>query len=315
MLVPVFLLSLSTTFGLTVSGLSSGAFFSSQFHVAYSASVKGAAIVAGGPYYCSQGTQTTATTACMSVPLMINLNACLKTATDAAASGKIDPLSNLASTNVYIYSGSKDTVVNPGVVKQTVAFYSKFVTSGRVVSNFTTPSEHAWISNSYGKSCSYLGSPYMNNCNLDTAGIILNQFYAQLNPRGSMVESNLVSFSQATYGDVAKAVMGKTGYVYVPSACKSTKCELHIAFHGCQQSVDVVGKDFVMYTGLNDWAESNNIVVLYPQATSSIFKNPEGCWDWWGYTGSNFAFKSGLQMSIVYAMYQKPPGVSWDNLD
>jgi poly(3-hydroxybutyrate) depolymerase len=69
-----------------------------------------------------------------------------------------------------------------------------------------------------------------------------------------------------------------------------------------------------MYTGLNDWAESNNLVILYPQATSNFLKNPEGCWDWWGYTGSDFAFKSGLQMSMVYAMYQKPPGVSWNNL-
>src|SRR5262249_60992994 len=40
-------LDLSTV---TVSGISSGAFFAHQFHVAYSALVKGAGIVAGGPY-------------------------------------------------------------------------------------------------------------------------------------------------------------------------------------------------------------------------------------------------------------------------
>jgi hypothetical protein len=34
---------------ITVSGLSSGAFFAHQFHVAYSSLVKGAGIVAGGP--------------------------------------------------------------------------------------------------------------------------------------------------------------------------------------------------------------------------------------------------------------------------
>jgi len=35
---------------ITVSGISSGAFFAHQFHVAYSGLVKGAGLVAGGPY-------------------------------------------------------------------------------------------------------------------------------------------------------------------------------------------------------------------------------------------------------------------------
>ena len=37
----------------TVSGISSGAFFAHQFHVAYSSLVKGVGIVAGGPYACA----------------------------------------------------------------------------------------------------------------------------------------------------------------------------------------------------------------------------------------------------------------------
>ena len=38
----------------TVSGISSGAFFAHQFHVAYSGLVTGAGIVAGGPYGCAE---------------------------------------------------------------------------------------------------------------------------------------------------------------------------------------------------------------------------------------------------------------------
>src|SRR4051812_16984075 len=38
----------------TVSGISSGAFFAHQFHVAYSGLVKGAGLVAGGPYACAE---------------------------------------------------------------------------------------------------------------------------------------------------------------------------------------------------------------------------------------------------------------------
>jgi hypothetical protein len=41
--------------GFTVSGVSSGGYFAQQMHVAFSSEILGAAIVAGGPYYCSQG--------------------------------------------------------------------------------------------------------------------------------------------------------------------------------------------------------------------------------------------------------------------
>lgn len=39
----------------SVSGLSSGAYMAGQFHIAFSDVLKGAAIIAGGPYGCSQG--------------------------------------------------------------------------------------------------------------------------------------------------------------------------------------------------------------------------------------------------------------------
>jgi poly(3-hydroxybutyrate) depolymerase len=31
---------------------------------------------------------------------------------------------------------------------------------------------------------------------------------------------------------------------------------------------------------LNEWADTNNIIVLYPQAVPS-YGNDYGCWDWW----------------------------------
>ena len=39
----------------SVSGISSGAFMAVQYQIAFSALVKGAGIVAGGPYYCAAG--------------------------------------------------------------------------------------------------------------------------------------------------------------------------------------------------------------------------------------------------------------------
>ena len=42
-----------------------------------------------------------------------------------------------------------------------------------------------------------------------------------------------------------------------------------------------------MNGGYNEVADLNNIVILYPQAKrGSIPYNPNGCFDWWGYTDS-----------------------------
>ena len=42
---------------------------------------------------------------------------------------------------------------------------------------------------------------------------------------------------------------------------------------------------FVTQAGYNEVAELNNIVILYPQAiATTVPLNPQGCWDWWGYT-------------------------------
>ena len=50
----------------TVSGLSSGGFMAVQLHVAYSATfAKGAGVVAGGPFYCAEGSIVNATGRCM----------------------------------------------------------------------------------------------------------------------------------------------------------------------------------------------------------------------------------------------------------
>ena len=39
----------------------------------------------------------------------------------------IDPISNLAGQNIYIYSGQADSVVNPGVVKKLEEFYRNYI--------------------------------------------------------------------------------------------------------------------------------------------------------------------------------------------
>uniref|UniRef100_A0A7S3JKQ8 Poly(3-hydroxybutyrate) depolymerase n=1 Tax=Euplotes harpa TaxID=151035 RepID=A0A7S3JKQ8_9SPIT len=98
--------------------------------------------------------------------------------------------------------------------------------------------------------------------------------------------------------------MGSNAYVYVPKACKSSnaKCPLHVVFHGCQQTTADISMQYVENTAYNEVAEDNNLVILYPQAAKAMLVNPNGCWDWWGYTTSSYANKQGPQIKAVNSL-------------
>ena len=96
------------------------------------------------------------------------------------------------------------------------------------------------------------------------------------------------------------------GDVYVPVSCQQgAACRVHIAFHGGLQTLDDIGTEYATKTGFNNWADTNNIIVLYPQAKKTLANNNQGFWDWWGYTGADYAFKSGVQMAAVRAMLDR----------
>ncbi|SCU75960.1 Poly (3-hydroxybutyrate) depolymerase (fragment) [Cupriavidus necator] len=67
-------------------------------------------------------------------------------------------------------------------------------------------------------------------------------------------------------------------------------------------------RQFVEHAGYNRWADTNDIVVLYPQTVASAGTpfNPKGCWDWWGYTDpEKWGTKAGVQLSAVRGMVER----------
>ena len=51
-----------------------------------------------------------------------------------------------------------------------------------------------------------------------------------------------------------------------PAACAAGEtCGLHIALHGCEQPEEKIGDAFAHQAGYNRWADTNNIIVLFPQ--------------------------------------------------
>jgi poly(3-hydroxybutyrate) depolymerase len=101
---------------ISVSGVSSGATFAHQFHVAYSKTVIGAGIVAGSPYYCAKGQWNRAQTTCLNSKTL-NPKEFVKYVHDNVDKHQIDVDTYLRRSRVYVHSdGSKDNVVIPSML-------------------------------------------------------------------------------------------------------------------------------------------------------------------------------------------------------
>jgi poly(3-hydroxybutyrate) depolymerase len=294
----------------SVSGISSGGYMAAQFHVAYSKTVrKGAGVVAGGPVYCSQGSAALATGPCMANTASRNLPYLVSVVNGWSGNGYIDPTSNLAASKVYLFSGTIDSVVRQPVMDDLRTMYANWIPAANITYRKDIAAEHAMVTDDYGNACSVNGSPYINDCNLDLAGNILSWLYGPLNARNAgTLGGSFVNFDQRAFwgnGDPTTHGMANDGWAYVPAACASGQaCKLHVAFHGCKQNVATVGDQFYRRAGYNKWADTNRIVVLYPQAQATL-ANPNGCWDWWGYDDVNFPAKSGGQMVAVKTMVDR----------
>eukprot|EP00301_Raphidiophrys_heterophryoidea_P020089 c4871_g1_i1.p1 GENE.c4871_g1_i1~~c4871_g1_i1.p1 ORF type:complete len:350 (-),score=72.97 c4871_g1_i1:189-1238(-) len=299
----------------TVSGLSSGAFMAVQLHVAFSSFINGSAVFAGGPFYCAQGNLIDAEYKCMKTyEGLPNMNTLLTYTKTQAKSGHLDDLSNLSDDRVFLFSGADDTVVDPKVMQALQTYYGNLVSPSNIATDFTVKAEHCFPTLDYGEVCSRLSSPYIGKCDYDGAAAAFTTLYGTLNPQVAVVDSNLQTFDQKPFDSSATSSLDSTGYIYVPTACAngSVACHLHFTFHGCEQNQKLIGNDWVTKTGFNGWAESNNIIVVYPYVKQSYFapSNPNGCWDWWGYTDGSYALKSGVQMQFVYNLYKAITGAS-----
>ena len=93
--------------------------------------------------------------------------------------------------------------------------------------------------------------------------------------------------------------------IYIPEICAAKGgCRLHIALHGCEQNRDQVGMAFIEGSGFAGWADTNNLVILFPQVEASIL-NPKACWDRFCYTGNNFLTKDALQIAAIWRMVER----------
>jgi len=291
-----------------------------QFHVAYSRTVRGAGVLAAGPYYCAQGSAWTARYNCMQPGAWTAMpgTAVLVTQTQILArGGLVDDLANLRTSRVWLFSGRNDDTVRPAVVDALADYYARFVPAGQIAQVRDVGAGHAMITTDFGSACNTTASPYLNDCDFDAAGVLLAHLYGSLLAPSTQPHGELLRFGQVEFAKSPCAVIiGDEGFVYVPQICRAGGCRVHVAFHGCAQGKEQIDEQFARHAGYNRWADTNQIVVLYPQAiarygwgpwpwpTSFVF-NPNGCWDWWGYTGVNYHTKAGAQIRAVKAMLDR----------
>ena len=285
-----------------VAGISSGGFMAVQMHVAFSTTFHYAAIYAGGPYYCAQDSLTTAETTCQ-YATSSSLSASESYLDSQSSAGTIDNESNLNGQKAYLWSGTQDFTVEQKTMNDLNSEYAHYGVATKYDNSYAAG--HGWESPDGEVACGTTASPYMIDCSsYDSENTWLTYFFGSINAKNTGTPTGtLINFDQTPYGGGSND-LDTNGYLYVPNTCAGgTQCRLIVALDGCVQAQANIGTKFITEAGLNKYADTNNLLVLYPyQVSSSTPTNPNACWDWWGYEGSNYALKAGVQMAAIKKM-------------
>ncbi len=306
----------------SVSGISSGAYMAGQFQMAQAKIVTGAAIIAGGPYGCSESVFADAMPGPGTAFLNLGkaMNGCMldrlgawgvadpvkltEKAKQRADKNEIDSLADVVSDRVYLFSGTADQTVVPSIVRRAAEFYAKVgLPPANIKFIDQLPAGHAFVTENAGNECAKSGAPYVVDCDYDQAGELLQHIYGKLEPRSDTPQGTFADFDQRPFhsGQLPDG-LADNGAIYVPETCRrEADCRIHIAFHGCSQNREAVGDAFIKESGFSRWADTNKLIIVFPQVETTV-SNPQGCWDWWGYTGNDYLTRDAPQIKAVRAM-------------
>lgn len=286
---------------ITVSGVSSGGFMAVQLHVAHSALFKGAASIAGGTWECAKGDSSRSQSVCMAGPQKIVTQEHIDLARERAKKGEIDDLTGLKDSRVAIFASPKDFIIKAQASDKLEEFYTEFLPKSSITRLTNTEAAHGFPTLTYGNACSSMGKPWILKCGDDVAGKLLAAIEPTsraLKPRGQQDLTSISYFDQKPF--TKTAFLYDWGAAYIPKVCLETgrRCGVHVALHGCQMNPDFIQSQFIENAGYNEWAETGELIVLYPQSTKST-GNPYACWDWFGYTGANYTTKAAAQIEAI----------------
>eukprot|EP00913_Durusdinium_trenchii_P016311 g15330.t1 len=161
-----------------------------------------------------------------------------------------------------------------------------FMNESMIFQRFSTHAAHVWSLDNGQCSCGtcsdFVGSLEccdVNNCNYDLSGDSLRAFYGEIKPR-KVAHPTLVHVDQwkylppeatfnATIGELPRGGLWKFALVYVPESCKERCIKKRLDRR----------RLWATSINLNEYAEANDIIVVYPQAAGSHGEGI-GCWNW-----------------------------------
>lgn len=311
--------------GTTLSGISAGAYMAGQFQLSHADIVSGAGIIAGGPYGCAEtafsgivpsgGTvflnASRAVSGCMMNSLAMwgipNPQQLAQKARSLANEHQIGNIADVVTDRIYMFSGQQDSVVQPEIVEAAATFYRNLgVPDSNILYVKDIPAGHAFITADTGLACSESRSPFINDCDYDQAGAMLQQLLGNLTAPQDPLRGEFLEFDQDPFTkNLDDHGMGPSGVVFIPDTCRSEAgCRIHVAYHGCQQNRASVGDAFIRDSGLALWAAANRLIVLFPEVSAGAL-NPQACWDWWGYTGRSYLTRDAPQIRAIRTMLDR----------
>ncbi len=282
----------------TVSGVSAGGQMAHQLHIAYPDLFSGVGIIAGGPFGCAGGSLATAMTRCMgSVKGALPLAQFVSEINMAVGDGKLGETATLADDHVWVFHGTLDNVVAGELSDTIVALYGEFMPVKNIRYVNEIGAAHHFPTRDQGSECTVSEAPFIGDCDYDAAGELLNHLYGELE---APLTEPTAELTKTLLAGAAEAGLAETAYLFVPTACRQTEklCKAHFVLHGCAQSTVQVDSVFIEQSGYLRWAEANDIVLAFPQVAPAA-NNPFACWDWWGYTGEDYRWRTGAQMEVL----------------
>lgn len=255
--------------------------------------------------------------------------------------GLIAPTANIAKQKVLIFQGKKDETVRPGMAGKLQEFYTRLGVSAASLQVVMGEGNHNFPTDGdFGVDCSQAAVPYIARCKMDLAGQILQHTLGRSLKRTPANPAHLVRITQVE----APFSVAPYGYLYASEFCLRNpgRCDLHVALHGCKMDDDfdetfqhlyeskvrmtrilnvnefemkarhprMGAFAFAQKAGYIEYAESpeNRLMVYFPQTritTHNYPGNPNGCWDWYGWTSSAYATNTGLETSWLMAQIQR----------
>jgi len=201
---------------------------------------------------------------------------------------------------VLLFNGKLDFVVRPLTMRNLEHQLHRYIDGNYIFPVFGTYASHVWSVDTGScpcGACMVTGSNLccdVNNCAYNLSGDMLRRIYGpelhpRVQPKPHLYWINQWRFLPVPNITAHKAQLLKWAMVYVPVGCEKQLdgCRVHLNYHGCTPRSWKQRRLWVLSIGVNEYAEANNIVIVYPQAGG----NPDvgaGCWNWLPYNAAGF---------------------------